>query len=156
MNGAQSTSANPKIVEAVARAGGWWLLGLVFNDYGFDDVTHLFVLGFEVGGEGVLRYDFGGETLDDANAGGFEGGDFLRVVGDEADLGDTEGLEGLGGKLVGTAVGGKAELDVGFDGVAALILQFICAEFGHETNATALLLLVEEDSRAFGSDALKG
>jgi hypothetical protein len=60
MNGAQSTSANPKIVEAVARAGGWWLLGLVFNDYGFDDVTHLFVLGFEVGGEGVLRYDFGG------------------------------------------------------------------------------------------------
>ena len=49
-------------------------------------MAHFFVLGLEVGGEGVLGLDFGGDALGDGDAGDFECGDLVGVVGDEADL----------------------------------------------------------------------
>jgi len=131
------------------------LFGLIFGDDRFDDVAHFFVLGLEVAGEGILRDDFGGDTLDDADAGGFEGGDLLGVVGDEADLGDAESIEDLCGEFIGTAVGGKAELYVGLDSVATVVLEFVGAKLGHEANAAAFLLFVEENSCAFCGDALE-
>src|SRR5262249_35429408 len=39
-----------------------------------------------------------------------------------------------------------AELEIGFDGVAALVLEFVGAELGHEADAAAFLLLIEKDS----------
>lgn len=119
----------------------------------FEDVAHLFLLGAEVALEGLLGLDFGGDALSDGDAGGLERGDFLRIIGDEADAGDAEELEGRGGQLVGAAVGGEAELDVGFNGVEALILKLVGAELGHEADAAALLLLIEEQACAFGGDA---
>lgn len=115
-------------------------------------MSHFFALGFEVALEGGFDGDLGGEALDDLDAGGFEGGDLLRVVGEEADLGDAEVLEDGGGELEVAAVGLEAKLEVGFDGVEALVLQLVGAELGHEADATALLLLVEQDSGALFGD----
>ena len=41
-----------------------------------------------------------------------------------------------------------AQLDVGFDGVHALVLQFVGFELGHQADAAALLLLVEQNAGA--------
>lgn len=80
----------------------------------------------------------------------------MRIIGDEADAGEAEELEDLGGKLVGAAVGGEAELDVGFDGVEALVLQLVGAELGHEADAASFLLLIEENAGAFRGDFGEG
>ena len=99
-------------------------------------------------GNRVKILDFGGDAFDDANAGGLEGGDFFGVVGDEAYLGDAKGIENLGGEFVGTAVGGVSELDVGFDGIEAPVLKLVSPELGHQADAAALLLLVEQNACA--------
>jgi hypothetical protein len=109
-------------------------------------VAHLFAFGLEVALVGGLAGDLGGDALDDLDAGELEGFDFFGVVGDEADGGDAHLLEDLGGKLEVAAVGLVAELEVGFDGVEAFVLKLVGAEFGHEADAAALLLLVEHDA----------
>ena len=111
-----------------------------------DEVAEFFALGFEVALEGGFGGDGGRETFDDLDAGGFEGGYFLGIVGHEADRGDTELFENLGRKFKHPEIGGKAELVIGFDRVEALILKLICPEFGHEADAATLLLLVEQDA----------
>ena len=124
--------------------------------YAIEDVAHLCLLGAEVALEGFLGHDFGGDALGDGDASGLEGCDFFGVVGDEADLGEAEELEDLGGELVGAAVGGEAEFDVGLDGVHALVLQLVSFEFGHEADAASFLLLVEEDAGAGLGDHAEG
>ena len=68
-------------------------------------MAHFFAFGFEVALEGGFRGDGGGDALGDEDAGGFEGADLVRVVGDEADGGDLEVLEDLGGELEVAVVG---------------------------------------------------
>ena len=54
------------------------------------------------------------------------------------------------------AVGLVAEFEVGFDGVEALVLELVGAELGHEADAAAFLLLVEQDAGAFVGDVAEG
>ena len=54
------------------------------------------------------------------------------------------------------AVGFVAEFEVGFDGVEALVLEFVGAELGHQSDAAAFLLLVEEDAGAGVGDGERG
>ena len=96
--------------------------------------------------------DLGGDALGDADADGLEGGDFFGVVGDEADGGDAEQGEDGCGRVVLAAVGLEAELEVGLDGVQPLLLQLVGLELGHEADAAALLVLVDEDAAAGGGD----
>ncbi len=119
------------------------------------EMAEFFALGFEVALEGRLGGDRRVDALGHLDACGFEGCHFFRVVGDEADGGDAEVLEDGSGKFKGAEVSGIAELVVGLDGVQALILQLVRAELGHEADATAFLLLVEEDARALVGDALE-
>ncbi len=62
-----------------------------------DEVAHLFVLGLQVALVGGLAGNFGGDALDDLDAGEFEGLDFVRIVGDEADGFDAELFEDSAG-----------------------------------------------------------
>jgi hypothetical protein len=119
-------------------------------------VAHFFALGFEVALEGGFAGNGRGDALGDGDAGGFEGRDFLGVVGDEADGFHAEMFEDFGGEFEASIVGGVAELVVGFDGVEALVLELVGAELGHEADAAALLLLVEQDAGAFGGDHGEG
>ena len=79
-----------------------------------------------------------------------------RVVGHQAHLGDTEELKHFARHFVGPAVGGKAQFNIGFYRIHALILQLICLQFGHQADAAALLLLVEQNARALFGDAAHG
>ena len=115
-------------------------------------MAHFIALGFEVALEGGFAGDGGGDALDDGDAGGFEGGDLLGVVGDEADAGDAELAKNGGGEFELAIVGAEAEALVGFDGVEALVLQFVGAELGHEADAATLLLFVEQDAGTLGGD----
>lgn len=98
----------------------------------------------------------GREAFGDADAVLLEGGDLFGVVGHEADGGDVEEAEDFGGKLEVAAVGGVAEFEVGFDGIAAVVLELVGAELGHEADAAAFLLLVEEDAAAGFGDGGEG
>lgn len=70
-----------------------------------DEVAHLFALGLEVAEVGGFAGDLGGDAFDDFDAGEFESFDLFGVIGDEADGGDVERLEDLGGELEVTAIG---------------------------------------------------
>ena len=115
-------------------------------------MPHLVALGFEVALEGGFGGDGGGDTLDDGDACGFERGDLLGIVGDEADAVDAELAKDGGGEFELAVVGAEAEAFVGFDGVETLVLQFVGAELGHEADAAALLLFVEQDAGALTGD----
>jgi hypothetical protein len=118
-------------------------------------VAHLLLFGAEVSLEGLLRHDLGGDALGDGNACGLECGDLFGVIGDEANAGDAEELEDGGGHFISAAVGGVAELFVGLDGIAAVVLELVGTELGHEADAAALLLLIEEDAGAGFRDFLE-
>jgi hypothetical protein len=120
------------------------------------EVAHFFALGLEVAFVGGFAGDLGGDALDDFDADEFEGFDLFGVVGDEADGGNFELLKDLGGELEVAAVGFVAEFEVGFDGVEALVLEFVGAEFSHEADAATLLLLVEHDAGAGFDDGGHG
>ena len=121
-----------------------------------DQVAHLFAFGAEIELVGGLEGYVGGDALDHSDAGEFEGLNFFRVVGDEADGGDAEELEHLGGEFEVAAVGLVAEFEVGLDGVAPLILEGVGLELGHEADAAAFLVLVDENAGAFGGDEAEG
>jgi len=121
-----------------------------------DEVAHLFAFGFEVVRVVDRLGDDGGDAFDDADAGLFEGFDLFGVVGHEADGGNLKLLENFGGEFKDAAVCFVAEFEIGFDGVAALILEFVGAEFGHKTDAAALLLLIEENAGSGRGDGGEG
>src|SRR5881394_1551433 len=54
------------------------------------------------------------------------------------------------------AVGFIAQFEIGFNGVEALVLKLVGAELGHEADAAAFLLLVEEDTGAGVGDGGHG
>ncbi|HMD19584.1 MAG TPA: hypothetical protein VKH40_04655, partial [Alloacidobacterium sp.] len=64
-------------------------------------------------------------------------------------------LQDFGGQLEFAAIGLVAQLDVGFDGVEALVLQFVGFEFCHEADAAAFLLFVEKDAGAGFGDGFE-
>ena len=133
----------------IEKGGGLHRLNLVEI---FEEVAHLFLLGAEIALESLLRYDFGGDALGDSDACGFECGDFVGVIGDEADTGDAHEVEDCGRHFVGAAIGGVAQFLISLDGVAAMVLQFVGAELGHEADPAAFLLLVEKDACASFAD----
>ena len=70
-----------------------------------DEVAHLFALGLEVALVGGFAGDLGGDAFGDFDACQFEGFDFFRVVGDEADGVEAEVFEDFGGEFVLATVG---------------------------------------------------
>ena len=111
-----------------------------------DEVAHLLALGLQVALVGGFGGYLGGDTLYNLDACQSECFDLFRIVGDKADLREAKLLENLSGKLELAAVGFIAKLKIGLDGVESLVLKFVSAEFGHEADASAFLLLVEEDT----------
>lgn len=92
-----------------------------------------------LGGSGRLA----GDPLDDLNASAFQGGNFFRIVGEQAHLADADVAEDGGGEGKITGIGGKAELPVGLDRIQALVLQDVGTKLVHQADAAAFLLLIE-------------
>jgi hypothetical protein len=121
-----------------------------------NEVSHLFALGLEIAFVGGFRGNLGGDTLGNLDPRMFEGFDLGGVIGNQAHGVDAELLENLRRELKFAAVGFEAELEVGFDRVETLVLKLIGAKLGHEADATALLLFIEEDAGARIRDQGKG
>ena len=115
-------------------------------------MAHLFSLGAQIELVGGFEGYVGGDAFDDGDAGEFQGFYLLRVVGDEADGGDAEEFQHLSGEFEVAAVSLVAEFEVGLDRVAALVLQRVGLELGHETDAAAFLVFIDENAGALGGD----
>ena len=88
-----------------------------------------------------------------AQAVALEAHDLLRVVGEQADRAEPEVHEDLGADAVVAQVGGQAELEVGVDGVEALLLEPVGAQLVQQADAAALLGEVEQHAAALVLDA---
>ena len=115
-------------------------------------MAELFLLGFQIFFGVRAGLDFAGHALDDFDAGPFESLDLLRIVREKAHLAYAERLENLARQGEVALVSLEAETFVRFDRVEAGILQLIGLQLRHEADASALLLLVNQDASAFVSD----
>ena len=97
-----------------------------------------------------------GHILHDLQSVGFEAHALDGIVGEEAHLVHAELAEYLRAHAVVPLVGVIAEVDVGVDGVIALLLELVGGDLGHESYAAALLIEVEHYALALPVDHLHG
>src|SRR6185503_9817629 len=76
----------------------------------------------------------------------------LGVVGEEPHPADAEVVEDLRAGPVLADVGGETELQVGLDGVVALVLELVRLELLDQADAAAFLPDVEEDAALLAGD----
>ena len=98
------------------------------------------------------RSDFARNPFDDANAGSFKSLNLVRIVRQQPHSRNAETFENATrqGEIAMVRLEPKAL--VGFNRIQSRILQFVGLEFGHQTNAAPLLLLVNENASAFFCD----
>ena len=92
----------------------------------------------------------------DLEAVALEAGALGRVVGHQADAREAEVREDLRADAVVAQVRCKAELDIGLDRVAPLVLQRVGAHLVGEADAAAFLAHVEHDALPLCLDLLQG
>src|SRR5580704_8422436 len=124
-------------------ASGCWTNEVHLALDAVQQVAHLFLLGPQVRGRNLVDAWLAGNSLHDFDAGFFQLANFLRVVGQEADLFRAELFEDLSGKVIFARIRGKAQLLVGFHSVHPAILQFVSAELVHQADAAAFLREIE-------------
>ena len=111
-------------------------------------MTKFFLLGLEIffrvrTGNHLARY-----ALDNFDASLFQSLDLLGIVREQAHSIYSECFEHLAGKRKIAVVGFKAQTFVGFDGIQARVLQLVSLQFGHQADAAAFLLFVDQYARA--------
>src|SRR3546814_317359 len=89
-----------------------------------------------------------GHPLGGLEAEALEGAVLGRVGGDDPDRGDAEVDEDLGAVAVLAAVGRQAEVEVGVDGVAALLLEPVGPDLVADADAPALVAPEVDDHAA--------
>lgn len=119
-------------------------------------MSKLLPLGIQVALGCGVRFHFAGHALDHLNSSSFDGGNLLRIVGEQANLLQSEGFQDFAGKLELAMVCLEAEALVGLDGVKSFILQLVGLELGHQADSTTFLLLIDQDARAGLGDHLQG
>ena len=113
-----------------------------------EEVAHALALGAEVGEVlGVDGHDRG-DPLGDLEAEALEAAVLGRVVGDDPHRGDAEVDEDLRADAVLPAVLGQPEVEVGVDGVAALLLEAVGADLVPDADAAALVAAEVDDHAA--------
>src|SRR6266550_6427487 len=115
-------------------------------------MPHLFLLGPQVRQCVRACRCFAGNQFDDFDSTLCQCFNFLRVVCHQADLPDLKFMQDSHGQTEITAVGVKTQSFVRFDRIETLILQGIGSQFCHEPDATALLILVDHQSRSLVCD----
>jgi hypothetical protein len=111
-------------------------------------MTELFSLGLEILFRVRTRRDFAGHALNHLDPGALERFNLVWIVGEQAHFGDAQRLENLARQGEVPVIGLESQSLVGFDRVQTRVLQLIRLQLGHKSDATAFLLLVNEDARA--------
>ena len=111
-------------------------------------MSELFPLGIQVAlGSGVWL-DFARNTFGYLDSGGFDSGDLLRIIREQANLLESKRFQDFTGKLELAVISLEAELFVRLDSIESFVLKFIGLEFGHQANSPPFLLLVDQHARA--------
>jgi hypothetical protein len=119
-------------------------------------MPQFFFLGVEIFRRCGVGFDFAGDALYDFDTRGFKSGDFLRIVGEQANTFHSEKFQDFSGKLEFTMVGLEPKIFVGLYGVATLVLEFVSLKLGHEADTPAFLLVIYKDASAGTGDHGKG
>lgn len=120
-------------------------------------MAELGLFGFEIAGVVFVGLLFDGDLLDDFEVMAFESDDLSGVVGHQADFADAEIGDDLGADAVVAQVHGEAELEIGFDGIETLLLEFVGFDFAMKTNAASFVTThVDDDAGALLLNTLHG
>ena len=90
------------------------------------------------------------QALGDVDAAVAHGLQFFRIVGQQAHGSDAEMIVNVLGDGKVAGIDRQAERKVGFDGVHALILQGVGADFVDQADAAAFLAQIDDNAAAFG------
>lgn len=121
-----------------------------------EQVAELFFLRPQVSAGGAGGARLAGQTLANLEASFFQSADLAGIVGQQANLLQTEGAQGSGRKPVIAQVGGEAEAAVGFDGIGAAILERIGLDLAEQADPPSFLRLVKDDAHSRTGDAPQG
>jgi len=102
-----------------------------------------------------MRRDDGRDPLGDMNAGALQRLDLIGIIGQKPHASYVEVAQDLGRHLVIPQVGRKTQPFVGLHGVCAAILKLVGAELIEQTDATAFLVLVNQQSPALFGDQIQ-
>ena len=78
---------------------------------------------------------------------------FYGIIRHQSQLFCTHSTQNMSTYAIISLVGIKAEMNVCFDCIFALFLEFVGADFVHQTDASTFLIEVDEDAFAFLFDA---
>ena len=115
-------------------------------------VAHALGLGAQVALVVGVGHVLDRDLLADAQPVALQAVDLLGVVGEDPDRAQPEVDEDLGADAVLAQVGGQAELEVGVDGVEALLLELVGAQLVEQADAAPLLGEVDEHAAALALD----
>src|SRR5439155_1953967 len=102
-----------------------------------------------------MRHHLERRARDHVDAVGLEPHDLLRVIGEQPHAPDAEVAQDLGADAVVPEVFLEAELEVGLDGVASLVLERVGTDLVGEADAAPLLVEVDDDAAAGHRDLLE-
>src|SRR5262249_57694735 len=117
-------------------------------------MSELRLLGAQIVDVPGMRRHLERRACDDADAVGLQTSDLLGIVGEQVDALDTEVAQDLRADAVVAQVFAEAQFEIRLDRVPPAILQAVRADLVGESDATALLVQVDEDTLPRRGDAL--
>src|ERR1700733_2106464 len=117
-------------------------------------MSHFCAFGLEIARIVRVGLSFDWKLFDNVKTVTFQSNDLFRVVGQEADLTNTEIDQYLRAGAVFPEIHWKPELFVCLDGVQALFLELIGTNFCRQSDSPSFLAHINEDAGAFFADVL--
>ena len=113
------------------------------------DMSHAFLLCFQVKQVVLSGKDLDGDPLSDFQAVFGQLVDFVGIVGEKPHAAYSQVPQYLRADVIFSLVSGKAKSQVRLQGIHALLLQFVSPQFVDQSDSPAFLTHVEQDSPAF-------
>src|SRR5258708_25396585 len=121
---------------------------MCFDGAQSEEMAELLLLRAQVG-EGLRRGQrFARDACDDLDAGVGERADLARVVRQQADAANAERVYDRGGQAELAVVGHESQREIGADRIQPDVLQLVGAQLRHQTDAAALLMVVDHEAAA--------
>ena len=119
-------------------------------------MPHTHLLGVHIVLIELIRLNLNGDILYNFKAIGLKTYTLDRVVGHELHPVNSQFLKDRRAYAIIALVRVKTEVHIGIDGIKALLLKLICLNLCHETNASALLIEINDHAFALLINSLHG
>ena len=118
-------------------------------------MPHFCALGLEILRIVRVGLRFDRKLFDNIETVSFEADYFFRVVRQETDVADAEVDQYLCTGTILTEVRRKPQFFIGFNGIEALFLEFVGANFGCQSNSSSFLAHIDQHARTGFVDVLQ-